>query len=101
MPTATHQTYRDLFVGLDTELPLFNGERRRYINLDNAASTPPLKAVQKAVNDFLVIYSSVHRGTGFKSQISTHAYETAREIVLGFLGADPQTAHLYLWQKYD
>ena len=57
---------------------------RCYINLDNAASTPPLKAVQQAVDGFLTYYSSVHRGTGFKSQISTYAYEQARQIVMHF-----------------
>jgi selenocysteine lyase/cysteine desulfurase len=41
------------------------------------------------VDDFLVFYSSVHRGTGFKSQLSTHAYERARHITLDFVGADP------------
>lgn len=81
--------YDSLFVGLDSTTPLLHGERRRYINLDNAASTPALKAVQDAINEFLPYYSSVHRGTGFKSQISTHAYEQARQIVLQFLGADP------------
>ena len=59
---------------------------RRYINLDNAASTPSLRAVQEAVNNFLPYYSSVHRGTGFKSQLSTHAYEQARQAVLRFCG---------------
>ncbi len=81
--------YRALFIGLDAEIPLYDGTCRCYINLDNAASTPPLKAVQQAVDGFLTYYSSVHRGTGFKSQLSTHAYEQARQIVLQFLGADP------------
>lgn len=81
--------YDSLFVGVDSMTPLLNGSQRRYINLDNAASTPALKAVQDAINSFLPYYSSVHRGTGFKSQISTHAYEQARQIVLQFLGADP------------
>jgi cysteine desulfurase/selenocysteine lyase len=91
MSLATHNNnYRDLFVGLDIEVPLLDGSQRRYINLDNAASTPPLKSVQKAVDDFLLYYSSVHRGTGFKSQLSTHAYEQARQTVLQFLGADPR-----------
>ena len=83
--------YRSLFIGLDAEIPLFDGSCRCYINLDNAASTPPLKAVQQVVDGFLTYYSSVHRGTGFKSQISTHAYEQARQIVMHFLGADPAT----------
>lgn len=87
--TTTNSFYRDLFVGLDVTAPLLNGQARRYTNLDNAASTPPLRRVLQAVDDFMVYYSSVHRGTGFKSQLSTHAYEQSRAIVLEFLGADP------------
>ena len=87
--TSTHD-YRHLFVGLDAEVPLLDGDHIRYINFDNAASTPALLSVQKAINDFLNYYSSVHRGTGFKSQLSTHAYEQARHTVLQFVGADPQ-----------
>lgn len=83
-------SYRDLFVGLDTKVPLLDGTMRNYINLDNAASTPPFKAVQKAVDDFVIYYSSVHRGTGFKSQLSTHFYEQAREITMRFVGANPE-----------
>ncbi|HKJ27908.1 MAG TPA: aminotransferase class V-fold PLP-dependent enzyme, partial [Anaerolineales bacterium] len=78
-----------MFVGTETKVPLLNGGTTTYINFDNAASTPPLKAVQKAVIDFLPYYSSVHRGTGFKSQLSTHLYEEARRMVMEFMGADP------------
>jgi selenocysteine lyase/cysteine desulfurase len=78
-----------LFTGIDAEVPTLNGGHRKYINFDNAASTPPFKAVQNAVNEFMVYYSSVHRGTGYKSQLSTHAYEAARQAVLQFVGADP------------
>ena len=84
-----HNAYRSLFIGTDVEVPLLDGSQRTYINLDNAASTPALKAVQGAVNEFLVYYSSVHRGTGFKSQLATHTYEQARQIVLSFLGGNP------------
>jgi cysteine desulfurase/selenocysteine lyase len=90
--------YRSLFIGLDAEIPLFDGSCRCYINLDNAASTPPLKAVQQAVDGFLMYYSSVHRGSGFKSQVSTHTYEQARQIVMHFLGADP-TTHTCIFGK--
>jgi selenocysteine lyase/cysteine desulfurase len=75
-------------VGADLQVPLLDGSRRRYVNLDNAASTPPLVAVRDAVDRFAPWYSSVHRGSGFKSQISTHAYEQAREAVAEFVGAD-------------
>ncbi len=90
-PTTTTHNYRHLFVGLDVKVPLLDGSRQPYINLDNAASTPPLKAVKRAIDDFLPYYSSVHRGTGFKSQLSTAMYEQAREITLRFVGADPRT----------
>ena len=85
----SNHTYKDLFVGVDTPVPLLGGGMRAYINLDNAASTPPLKSVQQAVDDFLPYYSSVHRGTGFKSQLSTRAYEEARQRTLSFVNADP------------
>jgi cysteine desulfurase / selenocysteine lyase len=81
--------YKNLFVGLDIEVPLINGEKSRYIFLDNAASTPSFTSVQTSVNSLLPFYSSVHRGTGYKSQLSTAVYEQARESVLHFLGADP------------
>jgi cysteine desulfurase/selenocysteine lyase len=86
---TAHTDYRHLFVGVDTPVPLLDNKLHNYINLDNAASTPALKAVQAAIDAFLPYYSSVHRGTGFKSQLSTHAYEASRKAVLNFLGADP------------
>jgi cysteine desulfurase / selenocysteine lyase len=89
MPNQPLNDYRPLFVGLDALIPIMDGTCRCYVNLDNAASTPPLKAVQQTVDDFLVYYSSVHRGTGFKSQLSTFAYEQARQIVMEFVGANP------------
>jgi selenocysteine lyase/cysteine desulfurase len=82
--------YADLFTGVDVKTPLLNGEHRRYTNLDNAASTPSLISVKEAVSSFLEYYSSVHRGSGFKSQLSTHAYEQARLSVMRFVGANPQ-----------
>jgi cysteine desulfurase/selenocysteine lyase len=86
---ASTISFRSLFVGLDAQVPLLNGSRQTYIYLDNAASTPSLKAVQHTVERFLEYYSSVHRGTGFKSQLATHAYEEARQVTLRFMGADP------------
>lgn len=82
-------SYQELFVGTEVKVPLLNGHQKKYVNFDNAASTPALRAVQDAVNQFLPLYSSVHRGTGFKSQISTYAYEEARQAVLRFVDADP------------
>jgi cysteine desulfurase/selenocysteine lyase len=62
----------------------------RYVNLDNAASTPPLVSVAAAVADLLPYYASVHRGDGFKSRLCTEAYEVARHRVSQHVGADPE-----------
>ncbi len=95
---STGQNYRSLFVGTDTKTPLLDGSQRTYTNLDNAASTPPMKPVLEAVNQFMTYYSSVHRGTGFKSQLCTQAYEDARQSVLRFVGADP-SVHTCIFGK--
>ena len=41
---------------------------------------------------FCRYYSSVHRGTGFKSRLSTRAYDEAHATIARFVGADPRTA---------
>jgi selenocysteine lyase/cysteine desulfurase len=68
-------------------VPLVGGGRRRYVNLDYAASAPCLVSVQRAVTELLPWYSSVHRGAGYKSQLTTDAYEGARDAVRDFVGA--------------
>lgn len=79
---------RDLVVGLDTPVPVIGGGKKRYINLDNAASTPTLQPILDAVNRFLPWYSNVHRGTGFKSKLSSWAFDQARERIVEFVNAD-------------
>jgi selenocysteine lyase/cysteine desulfurase len=86
---------RSRLVGADRPVPLLDGRHVRYINLDNAASTPALRSVVDTIEEFLPYYSGVHRGTGYKSRLSTAVFEQAREIVgpreiVGqFVGADP------------
>jgi cysteine desulfurase / selenocysteine lyase len=80
--------WREQFAGVDLPVPLHGGARVTGINFDNAASTPPLVRVREMVNRFSDLYSSVHRGTGYKSRLSTEAYEDARELVAKFLGVD-------------
>jgi selenocysteine lyase/cysteine desulfurase len=83
-------------VGADTVVPCADGRRRRYVNLDYAASTPALVAVWEAVAAFLPWYSSVHRGSGLKSQVSTAAYEDARHAVADFVGARGDDAVVFV-----
>ncbi len=89
--TAPLLDMRPRIVGLDREVPLLDGRRIPYVNLDNAASTPPLVDVARAVEAFIPYYSSVHRGTGFKSRLSTVAYDQAHAIIGRFVGADLST----------
>lgn len=85
----SHQIDFHEIVGGDLEVPLLDGSTRRYVCLDNAASTPALRSVQKGVNRFMHWYSSIHRGAGFKSQLASWAYETSREMIVRFVGAEP------------
>ena len=62
---------------------------RRYVNLDNAASTSSMVEVWEAVERFMPWYSSVHRGAGVKSQMATSAFEDARKDVARFVGGRP------------
>ena len=75
-------------VGAEQRVPVLDGTLRRYVNLDNAASTPALREVMETVGEFMHWYASVHRGAGFKSRVATQAYEDARRIALDFVGAD-------------
>lgn len=81
--------YRHLVVGADTKIPLKNGKFASAINFDNAASTPPFVSVMEEINNFSTIYSSIHRGTGYKSKRSSQLFEEARSIILKFVNADP------------
>lgn len=81
----------DRIFGIDRRVPLLDGRCIPYVNLDNGASTPPLVEVMKALEEFMPYYSSVHRGTGFKSRLSTAAYDKAHEIIGHFVGADLST----------
>lgn len=85
-------------VGSDAAVPVLGGGTRRYVNLDHAASTLPFEAVLKTVTDFSAWYANVHRGTGFKSRLSSWAYDEARRAVLAFVGADP-ASHVALFTR--
>lgn len=80
--------YRNLVVGVDTKIQLNNGNYAVAINMDNAATTPPfVQALQEIVN-FAPMYSSVHRGSGYKSKRSTDLYEASRVTIANFVKAD-------------
>jgi selenocysteine lyase/cysteine desulfurase len=75
--------------GDEVVVPCIDGSERRYLSFDTAASTSALPAVVRAVEQFVPLYSSVHRGAGYKSRRSTDAYEAARAAALAFGGGKP------------
>ena len=83
--------YRGLVVGVNTSIPLTNGTYVTAINFDNAATTPPFTSVMQAINNFSPWYSSIHRGTGYKSQYSSEFFDSSREIIASFVKADYST----------
>ncbi len=89
---------RKRIVGIERQVPLQDGSQRQYVNLDNAASTPVLREVLDTVTCFMEWYSSVHRGSGFKSRVATQAYDDARDIVARFVGAN-QDEHTVIFGK--
>jgi selenocysteine lyase/cysteine desulfurase len=80
--------FRNMICGIDKIVPLLDGSKKQYIFFDNAASTPSLNDVNKTVLEFLEWYSAVHRAAGFKSIVSTKAYDDAHGIIGEFVGAD-------------
>ncbi len=89
--SATAAAVRTLpeVVGAGERVPVLGGTTRRYVDLDAAASTPAFACVRDAVNEFLNWYSNVHRGVGYKSRLSSWAFEEARKRVARFVGSDP------------
>ena len=78
---------RKLFIGLDNKI-VINGKKQVIpINLDNAATTPVLKKVMKAVLKASENYGSIARGDGQKSQYSSDLYEECRRYVIDYFNA--------------
>lgn len=96
LPSVSIRDIRVNISGLDREVPLVNGKTHAYVNFDNAATTPPFKSVIEKITQLSGWYGSVHRGTGFKSRLSTEIYEQCRGQVLNFVGAD-SSDHLVIF----
>jgi selenocysteine lyase/cysteine desulfurase len=74
-------------VGADLEVPVSDGRSMRHVNLDNAATTAPLRSVTGEVVSALRTYGSVHRGGGYTSRLTSEAYESARADLSSFVEA--------------
>lgn len=84
----SNNNLRKLIIGAEQKIPLSDGEYVTAINFDNAATTPVLYSVLREINHFAPWYSSVHRGAGYKSKVSSDIYEQGRAAVQSFVNSD-------------
>lgn len=89
---------REQCIGIDAKVPLLDGRNVTYVNFDNAASTPTFRPIADKVDEFLNWYANVHRGTGFKSQLSSWVFEEARCRITEFVKAD-LADHIVIFTK--
>lgn len=80
---------RRLVAGVEEKVPVRGNRWTAYVNFDNAASTPPILPVIERLQNFLPWYASVHRGHGYKSRLSSEAYDQAHATIGAFFGYDP------------
>lgn len=80
--------------GVDT-IRLIDGRERPIVQLNNAATTPPLVATMKTVETFLGSYGALHRGQGPRARATCAAVENAVVAIRSFLKAGPDTALLF------
>ena len=83
--------WKKLVVGTDCFVPTIGGKRVAVVNFDHAATTSPLHGVMERIFHFSEVYSSVHRGLGYKSMVSSDVYERGRAQLMRFVGADTKT----------
>jgi|LNFM01.1.fsa_nt_gb cysteine desulfurase/selenocysteine lyase len=74
-------------VGLDLEMPIATGEKRRRIYLDSTASTLRLGVVQDALDHYQPYYANTHSTVHFGARLSTEEYRWAHGMVLDFVNA--------------
>ncbi len=85
-------------IGVDAKVPILGGREVCYVNFDNAASTPTFRPIADKVDQFLTWYANVHRGTGFKSQLSSWVFEQARCRITEFVKAN-LADHIVIFTK--
>lgn len=90
-----------LEVVAEPSIPLVLGGDTRPVYLDYAATAPALTSVASRVTTLLPQLASVSRGAGWGSQLTTAAYEHARETVARLLEARPDDAVVFTRNTTD
>jgi cysteine desulfurase / selenocysteine lyase len=72
-----------------------DGCRSRIVQLNNAATTPPLAQTLAAVTEFLGRYGALHRGAGPRARLTCEAVEEAVGTIRRFLGVRDDQALVF------
>jgi len=75
------------FVGLDTQYPCADGQTRRRVHLDGAASPLAAQAGMEMLAKLLPHYSNTHSYVHSSAKVASKAYQWAHQQVLEFVGA--------------
>ena len=78
-------------IGLGVQYQLAGGEKTRRIYLDSTASTLQLGIARDIMDKYLPHYANTHSNAHFNAKLSSREFEWAHDMVLAFVGADPQT----------
>jgi len=100
-PASTNYVGPPSTVSANLGVPTLHRTVVDYANFDHAASTPALESVKAAVDIALRTYSSVHRGNGYASRITSGWYEEARAQVHSFVGAREQDLVIFTRNSTD
>lgn len=87
MNDLNNNILRNLFIGLDTKVKIFNDTDVIPINFDNAATTPVFVNVFDKIKEACETYGSIGRGVGQKSMYSTKIYYECKDYILDFFNA--------------
>ena len=90
-PQKLFEKLRASTTGLDVHYPLATGETSRRIYLDSTASTLQLGIVQDVMDKYLPYYANTHTNVHFNAKLSTREFDWAHNMVMEFVGADPDT----------
>lgn len=69
-------------------------------NDETPDSNASFEILRERIKTVLETYANVHRGSGFKSLVTTSLYEKAREIILDFLHLTPSAYEVIFCTRY-
>lgn len=90
VPGYSINTIQDKVIGLNQPIQLEDGTWKPQTHFNNAATTLEFQHVSDTIQEKKKMYAAVERSDGQKSSYTTGIYNSTRDKVIEFLGADPE-----------